>query len=167
MTALAAACLAPYLFAGAEIKLIANPSVGVTSVTADDIKGVFLANKSSFGDGSHVEPVFEKGGPTHESFVKEYLGKFKAFSGGITISTEVRLDADITASNAGAADALSKELSGLVEQAKGFVAAVGAAQPQLEPLIAMLDTVKVSTQENVVSLKGKASSEVIEKAIKR
>jgi hypothetical protein len=60
---------------GADVKIIANQSVGTSAVSADELKGVFLATKTSFGDGSHVEPVLEKGGPTHEAFVKEFLGK--------------------------------------------------------------------------------------------
>lgn len=59
----------------ADVKVIANPSVGASSVSVDELKGVFLATKSSLSDGSRVEPVFEKGGPVHEAFVKEYLGK--------------------------------------------------------------------------------------------
>ncbi len=60
---------------GADIKIIANPSVGASSLSADDLKSVFLATKTSLSDGSHAEPVLEKDGPTHEAFVKEYLGK--------------------------------------------------------------------------------------------
>ena len=41
----------------ADIKIIANSSVGATSVSPDELKGVFLATKSSLSDGSHVEPV--------------------------------------------------------------------------------------------------------------
>ena len=62
----------------ADVKVIANPSVGASSVSADELKGIFLATKTSLGDGSHVEPVLEKGGAVHESFVKEYLGKTDA-----------------------------------------------------------------------------------------
>lgn len=62
----------------AEIKVIANSSVGASSVSADELKGVFLATKTSLSDGSHVEPVLEKGGATHEAFIKEYLGKTDA-----------------------------------------------------------------------------------------
>ena len=58
-----------------DIKVIANPNVGASSVSADELKGVFLATKTSLSDGSHVEPVLEKDGPVHEAFVKEYLGK--------------------------------------------------------------------------------------------
>ena len=59
----------------ADIKVIANSSVGVMSISADELKGVFLATKTSLSDGSHVEPVLEKGGPAHEAFLKAYLGK--------------------------------------------------------------------------------------------
>jgi ABC-type phosphate transport system substrate-binding protein len=58
-----------------DIKIIANSSVGASSVSADELKGVFLATKTSLSDGSHVEPVVLKGGPTHEAFLKAYVGK--------------------------------------------------------------------------------------------
>jgi len=61
-----------------EIKIIANPSVGASGISSDDLKRVFLITKSSLSDGSHVEPVLEKGGAAHEAFLKEYLGKTDA-----------------------------------------------------------------------------------------
>jgi ABC-type phosphate transport system substrate-binding protein len=60
---------------GADIKVIANSSVGAASVSAEELKGVFLATKSSLSDGSHVEPVLLKGGAVHEAFLKDYVGK--------------------------------------------------------------------------------------------
>lgn len=60
---------------GADIKVIANASVGASSVSSDELKGVFLATKSSLSDGSRVEPVLLKSGATHEAFLKEYVGK--------------------------------------------------------------------------------------------
>jgi ABC-type phosphate transport system substrate-binding protein len=60
---------------GADIKVIANPSVGAASVSSEELKGVFLATKSSLSDGSHVEPVLLKSGATHEAFLKDYVGK--------------------------------------------------------------------------------------------
>src|ERR1035441_3465467 len=58
-----------------DIKIVANQSVGAASISPDEIKGVFLATKTSLSDGSHVEPVLEKSGATHEGFLKAYLGK--------------------------------------------------------------------------------------------
>jgi hypothetical protein len=91
----------------ADIKLIANPSVGAASVSADELKGVFLATKSSLKDGSHVEPVLEKDGPVHEAFVKAYLGKTDAalqtyyrslvFTGKASMPKTLGSDAEVSA----------------------------------------------------------------------
>src|SRR5260370_33468976 len=60
-----------------DLKVIANPSVSVSSISADDLKNVFLATKTSLS-GSHVEPVLEKDGPAHQAFLRQYLGKTDA-----------------------------------------------------------------------------------------
>ena len=91
----------------ADIKVVVNPSVGATSVSADDLKGVFLATKTSLSDGSRVEPVLAKGGPAHEAFLKEYLGKTDAalqtyfrslvFTGKASMPKTLASDADVVA----------------------------------------------------------------------
>jgi hypothetical protein len=63
---------------GADIKIIANPSIGAAEISADELKGVFLLTKASLGDGSRAEPVLEKGGAAHQAFLKQYLGKTEA-----------------------------------------------------------------------------------------
>jgi ABC-type phosphate transport system substrate-binding protein len=72
---LAALAIAPATVWAADIKVIANSSVGAMSVSSDELKGVFLATKSSLSDGSHVEPVLLKSGAVHEAFLKDYVGK--------------------------------------------------------------------------------------------
>jgi len=67
-----------YAAQGADLKIIANPSVTVSFVSADELKNIFLVTKTSLSGGSHVEPVLEKGGPTHDAFLKQYLGKTDA-----------------------------------------------------------------------------------------
>lgn len=62
----------------AEVKVIANLSVQADSVTADDLKRVFLEGASTLRDGSHVGPVLAKGGAAHEAFVRDYLGSSDA-----------------------------------------------------------------------------------------
>lgn len=59
----------------ADIKVIANPSITETSMTADQLRGVFLMTKSI---GGHTEIVLESSGAAHEFFLKEYLGKSDA-----------------------------------------------------------------------------------------
>jgi len=60
--------------AAAEFKVVANPSVKASEISIDDLKGVFLATKTSLPDGSQVEPVLAKAGAAHEAFLKD-LGK--------------------------------------------------------------------------------------------
>ena len=91
----------------ADIKVIANSSVGASSVSADELKGVFLATKTSLSDGIHVEPVLEKGGPVHDAFVKECLGKTDAalqtyyrslvFTGKASMPKTLGADAEVVA----------------------------------------------------------------------
>ena len=91
----------------ADVKVIANPSVGASSVSAEELKSVFLITKTSLSDGSHVEPVLEKGGTAHEAFVKEYLGKNDSalqtyyrslvFTGKASMPKTVAADADVVA----------------------------------------------------------------------
>ncbi len=91
----------------ADFKLIANPSVKASEVSADELKGVFLLTKSSLSDGSHVEPVLEKSGSAHETFVREYLGKTDAalqtyyrslvFTGKASMPKTLASDAEVAA----------------------------------------------------------------------
>ena len=57
-----------------EVKVIANPSVKADAISAADLKRVFLEEKNSLADGTHVEPVLGKDGPVHTAFRQEYLG---------------------------------------------------------------------------------------------
>jgi TonB family protein len=58
-----------------NVTIIANPSVKAEAISAREVKSVFLGERNSLRDGTHVEPVLSKGGPAHEAFLKEYLGK--------------------------------------------------------------------------------------------
>jgi len=90
-----------------EVKVIANASVTVSSISTDELRGVFLATKTSLSDGGHVEPVLEKSGATHEAFVKEYLGKTDAalqtyyrslvFTGKASMPKELGSEAEVLA----------------------------------------------------------------------
>jgi TonB family protein len=61
-------------FRAADIKAIANSSVKARTISLRELKSVFLEEMNSL-DGVHVEPVFEKRGPAHEAFLREYLGR--------------------------------------------------------------------------------------------
>ncbi len=84
--------------------MIANPGIKVTS------------------DGSHVEPVWEKGGTKHEAFLKEYVGQTDAavgtyyrslvFTGKASMPKRLATDAEVVT---------------YVEKTKGAIGRVGAA----------------------------------------
>jgi TonB family protein len=57
------------------VKLIANSSVKADSISPGELKKVFLEQSNSLKDGTHVEPVLERGGPVHEAFLQQYLGR--------------------------------------------------------------------------------------------
>ena len=65
---------APAISLAGDVKVIANWSVKADTISAAELKHVFLEEKSSL-DGAHVEPVLEKGGPAHAAFLQDYLGK--------------------------------------------------------------------------------------------
>src|SRR5260370_26348261 len=70
--------LGAYAAQSADLKVIANPSVSVSSVSAEELKNVFLVTKTSLSGGSHVEPVLENGGRGSRNIREEYLGKTDA-----------------------------------------------------------------------------------------
>jgi len=114
--ALAATALA------ADIKVIANPSVGVSSVSADELKNVFLATKSSLSDGSHVEPVLQKSGAVHEEFLKSYVGKTES-----ALETYYRSLVFTGKGSMPKSFASDAEVAAYVEKTKGAIGYVAAA----------------------------------------
>jgi TonB family protein len=74
----AAATLTILLLANAvagDVRIIANPSVTAETISVSEVKSVFLRERNSLRDGTHVEPVLSRGGPAHAAFLKEYLGQ--------------------------------------------------------------------------------------------
>ena len=90
----------------ADLKVIANRSLTVSAVSADELKAIFLVTKTSL-TGGHVEPVLEKAGSTHEAFLRQYLGKTDAalniyyrslvFTGKAFMPKTLDSDADVAA----------------------------------------------------------------------
>jgi len=55
-----------------DVKVIANPSLHADSISASELRSVFLEERTSLG-GEHVEPVLAKSGLAHEFFLRQYL----------------------------------------------------------------------------------------------
>jgi hypothetical protein len=67
--ALTILALLPSTDAAENYKLIVNPGASIDSLSAQDIKDIFLETKRS------LQPVLLKGGPVHETFARTLLGK--------------------------------------------------------------------------------------------
>ena len=59
---------------GAQMVIIANPGVSVSSLTRSDLRDLFSGVSSSIG-GLRVSPVLLKEGPVHEEMLTMYVGK--------------------------------------------------------------------------------------------
>jgi TonB family protein len=90
-----------------NVTIIANPSVKGEEIPASEIKSVFLGERHSLRDGTHVEPVLSKGGPAHEAFLKDYLAtnddalqnyyRSLVFTGKGSMPKALRSDAEVVA----------------------------------------------------------------------
>ena len=89
------------------VKIIANSSLQASEISAHDLKSIFLRERNSLSDGTHVEPVLERSGPVHETFVKQYLNQSGAqlsehyqslvFSGRASMPKQLRSDEEVVA----------------------------------------------------------------------
>ena len=60
-----------------------------------------------------------------------------------------------------------KRLDGMIDQGKGILQAFAQSQKELAPLLDLANSLKVTTANKTVTLKGTIPNAVIEKAIKR
>jgi TonB family protein len=89
-----------------NVKVIANLSVKADEISSTQLKRVFLEEGISLADGTHVEPVLEKGGPVHAAFLL-YLGiseedlrtyyRTLVFTGKGSMPRELGSDAEVVA----------------------------------------------------------------------
>ena len=65
--------LIPLNAPASDVIIIANSSVLADTISANDLKRIYLEEKHSLADGTHVEPVLNKSGAAHDLFLKEFL----------------------------------------------------------------------------------------------
>lgn len=99
-------CIIPDAFP-AELRVIANPNIKTDAISSDELKSLFLEERISLADGTHIEPVLRKNGAMHEKFLRDYLGKNPddlqryyqslVFSGRASMPEELGSDAEVVA----------------------------------------------------------------------
>lgn len=58
-----------------DVTIVANVSVKANAIAIAELRRVFMGETNALQDGSHVEPVFERSGATHEAFLREFLNE--------------------------------------------------------------------------------------------
>ena len=56
-----------------DVKVIANESIKAESISADELRSVFLSQRKTLQDGSPVVPVLNKNNVAHDAFLALYL----------------------------------------------------------------------------------------------
>ena len=59
--------------------VVANSGVKSSAISKGDLYDIFTGASNTFPDGSTAVPVLLKGGPAHEAFSKNYIGKADGF----------------------------------------------------------------------------------------
>jgi ABC-type phosphate transport system substrate-binding protein len=59
----------------AEVALIANPNAPESVLSPDEVQQIFLGRKTRWSDNRKIHFAVLNGGPVHEAFLKQYIGK--------------------------------------------------------------------------------------------
>ena len=62
----------------AEVKIIANKNIPISTMSPEMIKSVFLGDTTSWPDGSPIEFVIQIPGPANDAFLKSFISKTPA-----------------------------------------------------------------------------------------
>jgi hypothetical protein len=82
--------------------------------------------------------------------------------GGISIGDDIRTEFTIRAKDPAAATELARLLREALDQGKNFLTLIAMSQPDLAPLVGMIDTLKVTSQESDVMLRGLVTRNYLE-----
>ncbi len=133
----------------AEVKIIANPSVTADTISGGELKSVFLEEKNTLSDGTHVEPVLKKSGPVHEEFLRQYLRRtdedlrthYRAlvFTGRGSMPKELGSDAEVVAYVAGRRGAIGYVSAGTITEGVKTLVIADSANGANRKLIARVD----------------------------
>jgi ABC-type phosphate transport system substrate-binding protein len=61
--------------ANEELVVVVHASGNARAISVEDLRDIFLGERHKLPDGPAVSPVFLRNGPTHEAFLKAYVGK--------------------------------------------------------------------------------------------
>ncbi len=98
---------------------------------------------------------------------KKISERIESITLGITVSKDIKLGMTIAAKTADNAKELAEDLKEGLNQAKGFLALMAGNQKNLAPVVDLVNSIKVATEGNNLTLKSEVSEEMIEKGLKQ
>jgi hypothetical protein len=100
--------------------------------------------------------------------VKDMLDKIQAVGGGLTLSDEIKLELVVTAKNAGEAKDLRDSANAGLTLITALLGGLNKdAKPQIEFVLEVVKSLRVSNKGKAVVVKGRISSDLIEEALKK
>ena len=98
---------------------------------------------------------------------KKFIEKLDSVRGGVSINRDVKMAIDFVAKGADGAKELAEMLQGYLDQAKGLLAVLAGDKKELAAAVGIIESMKVETSGNNVSLKAEASESQLEKSLKK
>jgi hypothetical protein len=111
--------------------------------------------------------IFAKSPLAEDDKAKKIIEKIDNVSVGFNLAEDFTMATAIVTKSADAAKEISEELKNGLEQMKGLLALVAGQQKELAPLVDIIGSMKVATENTTVTLKSEVSHEMIEKSLKK
>ena len=99
--------------------------------------------------------------------IKDMLAKIQALGGGLTVSDEVKVELVVSTMNAGDAKDLRELAKAGLDGVLIGLAAFTNPTPEVELVVDVLKTIRITNSGQAVVIKGRVTSDVIEDAIKK
>jgi hypothetical protein len=100
--------------------------------------------------------------------VKDIFEKVDAVGGGVTITDEIKIEIAISAKDADDAKDIGESVKGDLKQVRLLLSALAFAQSnELDALLDVVNSIKISVKDKTVVVKGAVSADVIDDALKK
>jgi hypothetical protein len=111
--------------------------------------------------------VFAKSPLAEDEKTKKILESVNDLSVGFKLDDNFNMATAIVTKDAKAAQQISEELKNGIETLKGLLALLAGQTKELAPLVDVVGSIKVGTENATVTLKSEVSKEMIEKSLKK
>jgi hypothetical protein len=111
--------------------------------------------------------VFAKSPLAEDEKAKKIIEKIDSLNVGFTLTEDFSMTTAIVTKSTEAAKEISEEIKNGLEQMKGLLSLVAGQQKELAPLVDVVGSIKVATENTTITLKSDVSKDTIEKGLKK